>query len=140
MKSLTVVTQSTQKKDNKLKKIKRNGCNYRAGIAGMSAGCYLQMNGYQTEIFEINVMCSGLCTSWKRNGFTFDPCTHWLVGTRLMNRFYRMWVELSVLQDTTIHNHQRFKFIQSITGIVLSICIDVDQLEQGMLAIVPEDK
>jgi phytoene dehydrogenase-like protein len=23
-----------------------------AGIAGLSAGCYLQMNGYQTQIFE----------------------------------------------------------------------------------------
>ena len=25
-----------------------------AGIAGLSAGCYLQMNGYETEIFELH--------------------------------------------------------------------------------------
>jgi phytoene dehydrogenase-like protein len=25
-----------------------------SGIAGLSAGCYLQMNGYETEIYEMN--------------------------------------------------------------------------------------
>jgi protoporphyrinogen oxidase len=25
-----------------------------AGIAGLSAGCYLQMNGYDTQIFEMH--------------------------------------------------------------------------------------
>jgi phytoene dehydrogenase-like protein len=25
-----------------------------AGIAGLAAGCYAQMNGYQTQIFELH--------------------------------------------------------------------------------------
>ncbi len=52
-----------------------------AGIAGLSAGCYSQMNGYHTQIFEMdNDRRSGLCTTWKRKGYNIDGCIHWLVG------------------------------------------------------------
>jgi phytoene dehydrogenase-like protein len=30
-----------------------------AGIAGLSAGCYLRMNGYDTEIFELHTIPGG---------------------------------------------------------------------------------
>ena len=43
-----------------------------AGIAGLSAASYLQRNGFETEIFELHDLPGGLCTSWKRNGYTFD--------------------------------------------------------------------
>ena len=31
-----------------------------AGVAGLSCGCYLQMNGIQTEILEAGVLPGGL--------------------------------------------------------------------------------
>jgi len=34
-----------------------------AGIAGLSAGCYALMNGYQTQIFEMHNLPGGLCTA-----------------------------------------------------------------------------
>lgn len=37
-----------------------------AGFAGISAGIYGQMNGYNTQIFELHNLPGGLCTSWKR--------------------------------------------------------------------------
>ncbi len=37
-----------------------------AGMAGMSAGCYGRMNGYNTRIFEMHNIPGGLCTSWQR--------------------------------------------------------------------------
>lgn len=37
-----------------------------AGIAGLSAGSYLKLNGYDTEIFEAHCLPGGVCTSWKR--------------------------------------------------------------------------
>ena len=58
-----------------------------AGIAGLSAGCYLQMNGYDTEIFELHNKPGGLCTSWKRGDYTIDGCIHWLVGSGPSIRF-----------------------------------------------------
>jgi len=36
------------------------------GIAGLSCGCYLQMNGIQTEILEAGALPGGLCTAWHR--------------------------------------------------------------------------
>ena len=51
-----------------------------AGIAGLSTGCYGQMNGYRTRIFEMHNLPGGLCTSWQRQGYTIDGCLAWLVG------------------------------------------------------------
>ncbi|HUU64217.1 MAG TPA: NAD(P)-binding protein [Dehalococcoidia bacterium] len=51
-----------------------------AGIAGMAAGCYGQMNGYRSRIFEMHDKLGGLCTAWERKGYTIDGCLHWLVG------------------------------------------------------------
>ncbi|MFW9937802.1 MAG: NAD(P)-binding protein, partial [Candidatus Thorarchaeota archaeon] len=52
-----------------------------AGPAGLCAGCYLQMNGYDTEIFEMHDRVGGCCSSWERKGYIFDGCIHFLVGT-----------------------------------------------------------
>ena len=51
-----------------------------AGMAGLAAGCYAQMNGYAAEIFELHELPGGLCTSWERKGYTIDGCIH---GRRL---------------------------------------------------------
>ena len=37
-----------------------------AGISGLCAGCYLQMNGFETHIFEKHDIPGGLCTSWEK--------------------------------------------------------------------------
>ena len=52
-----------------------------AGFAGLSVGIYAQMNGYHTQIFEMHSLPGGLCTAWKRKGYTIDGCIHWLMGT-----------------------------------------------------------
>ncbi len=39
-----------------------------AGVAGLLAGCYAQMNGFETQIFEKHTKPGGLCTSWQRKG------------------------------------------------------------------------
>src|SRR5690348_12922347 len=52
-----------------------------AGIAGLACGCYLQMNGIQTEILEASLLPGGLCTAWHRGPYVFDGCLRWLIGT-----------------------------------------------------------
>ncbi len=52
-----------------------------AGIGGLSTGCYAQMNGYKTRIFEMGDKPGGLCTAWQRKGYIIDGCLHWLVGS-----------------------------------------------------------
>ena len=65
-----------------------------AGLAGMSAGSYLQMNGFQTEIFESYSMSGGLCASWKRKDFNIDGCIHFMEGTAVDEVYYPVpWAE-----------------------------------------------
>jgi phytoene dehydrogenase-like protein len=57
-----------------------------AGIAGLSAGCYARMNGYDATIFELHSQPGGLCTAWNRKGYTFDGCIHYLFGSGRVSR------------------------------------------------------
>jgi phytoene dehydrogenase-like protein len=70
-----------------------------AGIAGLSAGCYAQMNGYRSQIFEMHNLPGGLCTAWPRKGYTFDGCIHYLFGSGPGQPFHRMWEELLILAE-----------------------------------------
>lgn len=40
-------------------------------LAGLSA-CYLRMNGYDNSIFEMHNITGGVCTGWKRQGWTIS--------------------------------------------------------------------
>jgi len=75
-----------------------------AGIAGLSAGCYGQMNGYRSRIFEMHDLPGGLCTSWKRKGYTIDGCMHFLLGSNPGTGFYRIWEELGAVQGRQMVN------------------------------------
>jgi phytoene dehydrogenase-like protein len=77
-----------------------------AGIAGLSAGCYLQLNGYDTEIFELHTVPGGLCTAWKRKDFTFDTCVHWLVGSNPNDPFHTLWSELLDMKTIRFVDHE----------------------------------
>ncbi|HEY55350.1 MAG TPA: NAD(P)/FAD-dependent oxidoreductase [Dehalococcoidia bacterium] len=110
------------------------------GIAGLSAGCYGQMNGYRTSIFELHDKPGGVCTAWKRKGYTIDGCIHWLVGTNPANDFYRIWEELGALPGQTIVDHDRFLSVEGKGGKVFTVYADIDRLEQHMKELAPEDK
>ena len=111
-----------------------------AGITGLSAGCYGQMNGYRTSIFEMHDKTGGVCTGWKRQGYTIDGCMHWLVGTSPANSFYRIWKELGVVQGWTIVDHDQFIRIEGEGGRAFTVYADIDRLEQHMKELAPEDK
>ena len=62
-----------------------------AGITGLAVGCYAQMNGYNSMIFEMHDKPGGLCTSWKRKDYTIDGCIHYLTGTSPNSGYYKIW-------------------------------------------------
>ena len=59
-----------------------------AGVAGLSAGCYARMNGMDACIFELHDKPGGLCTAWQREGYTFDNCIEWLIGSSEASSFH----------------------------------------------------
>ncbi len=112
------------------------------GIAGLSAGCYAQMNGYDSTIFEQQSQPGGLCTSWRRGGYLIDGCIHWLYGTAEGNLINGYWKEIGALQGREIYNHDIFTQIEvgspqrKVTFVVYT---DADKLKAHMKALSPED-
>jgi phytoene dehydrogenase-like protein len=110
-----------------------------AGIAGLTCGCYLQMQGYQTEIVEAGDMPGGLCVGWQRGAFVFDGCLRWLIGVDPASFFHRLWSELGALGERRILRHEEFLRFESPNGQALSMTRDLDRLARDMKRIGPED-
>jgi phytoene dehydrogenase-like protein len=109
------------------------------GIAGLSAGCYAQMNGYDSQVFELHTLPGGLCTAWSRKGYTFDGCIHWLMGTGEGKQVNSIWKELGALDGKEIVDHEAYIHVHSKDGRTLILYTNVDRLEKHMLELAPED-
>ncbi len=110
-----------------------------AGIAGLSAGCYARMNGYDVEIHEANNLPGGLCTSWKRGDYVVDGCIHWLTDSRPGTGFYRVWEELGAVQGRQMFDHDVFSSVVGLDGRTLHFYTDVDRLEDHLKTLSPQD-
>jgi phytoene dehydrogenase-like protein len=110
-----------------------------AGVAGLAAGCYGQMNGYRTQIFEMGDQPGGLCTGWRRGDYTFDGCIHWLMGTSPRSPFYKIWSELGVTQGRRMIAHEEFVRITGPDGRELHVYTDIDRFEEHLKELSPAD-
>lgn len=64
------------------------------GIAGLCAGVYARLCGYDALVLEMGASAGGLATSWKRGDYTFETCLHWLMGCNPSRPFYSLWREV----------------------------------------------
>ena len=110
-----------------------------AGFAGLSAGIYAQMNGYHTQIFEMHSLPGGLCTAWKRKGYTIDGCIHWLVGSSPQSAIYPFWEEVGIVQGREFVNLDEYMRVEGPDGRTLIFYTDVDRLEKHLLEFSPQD-
>jgi len=110
-----------------------------AGIAGLSAGIYAQMNGYKTQIFEMGIKPGGLCTAWERQGYIIDGCLHWLVGSSPKSSYHHLWQEVGALKNRKIINMDIFMRYESADGKLVTLYCDIDRLAAHFTEISPED-
>jgi phytoene dehydrogenase-like protein len=111
-----------------------------AGIAGLSTGCYGQMNGYRTQIFEMGTNPGGLCTTWKRKGYKIDGCFELLAGAGPGDNLHRFWKELGAVQGRSMVYPDERARVEGAGDKVLVFYTDMERLEQHMKELAPEDK
>jgi phytoene dehydrogenase-like protein len=109
------------------------------GIAGLSAGIYSRMNGFETHLFEAGERLGGVCQSWSRNGYTVNRSIHWLLGSGPGNEFFEMWRELGVIENTSFYHHNSFMEYVGEGGTRVHLFTDVDKLERHLLLLSPAD-
>jgi len=110
------------------------------GIAGLSAGIYSAMNGFETEIIEMHDVAGGQCTAWNRKGYRFDFCLHWLVGTS-KGAFHEIWKETNVINnETEIIDHEIHSRILDDEGNEFIIYSNIERWEKYLIELAPEDK
>ena len=108
------------------------------GIAGLSAGCYAKMNGYDAHIFEMHNLPGGLCTSWKIGEYISDLCIHWLEGTSPHSEFYKIWQELGAIQGKKIYYKEMTSKL-FLKDQIINFYNDPSKLAMYFKEIAPED-
>lgn len=109
-----------------------------AGLGGMAAGVYGQMNGYDTQIFEMHNKPGGQCTAWQRKGYTFDVCIHHFFGCKPGTSVYQMWRELGALPRELI-NVEECAAATSADGNMFIDYYDLEKLRDTLLKLSPAD-
>jgi phytoene dehydrogenase-like protein len=110
-----------------------------AGIGGLSTGCFAEMNGYRTRIVEMHSAPGGVCTSWQRNGYTFDGCVHNLAGTVPASVFHGLWQDLGVVPAIVMHAYQELVRVERPDGEPLTVHTDLDRLGRHLKELAPGD-
>jgi phytoene dehydrogenase-like protein len=110
------------------------------GVAGLSTGIYGQLNGFETQIFEMHSQPGGQCTAWEREGFRFDYCLHWLIGTR-SSVFHDIWKETNVINDTVrIVDSEIHTLVTDDKWGEFIVYTNIDRWQEYLIRLAPEDE
>ncbi len=102
------------------------------GIAGLTAGIYAKLNGYDAEIYEKNHEAGGFLTSWYRDGNVIDGCLHWLVGTKEGTNLNKIWKTVGGLENTEIiHPNSFYEVVYNNKKLVLYR--DINKLQEELI-------
>ncbi len=110
------------------------------GIAGLTAGIYGRLEGYEVDIYEKNPIAGGQCMGWNRKGCHIDNCIHWLTGTKKGTSLRKVWETVGALEEDT-----KFadcdSFYTSIKGNAqVTLWNDLERTETELLKLSPEDE
>jgi phytoene dehydrogenase-like protein len=110
------------------------------GIAGLAAGVYARKSGFETVIFESNMVPGGNCTGWRRKGYFFEGGMHWLTGSSPDQMLHKVWHEVGALSPASrIINVDPF-MVCLWEGEQICLYRDPARLEDHLCTISPEDR
>ncbi|MBP3232874.1 MAG: NAD(P)/FAD-dependent oxidoreductase [Eubacterium sp.] len=110
------------------------------GIAGLSAGVYALMAGFDAEIYEKNAIPGGECIGWNRKGYHIDNCIHWLTGTRKGTEMYDVWTKVGALSDDMEYAQINEFYTSTYEGKKATLWNDLKRTEKELIEVAPEDE
>lgn len=110
-----------------------------AGVAGMAAAIHARESGFQVDLFERHSVPGGLCTSWRIDGFLFDGCVEFFMGSGASSPFHALWREVGVLPRSFVDRQVYAETLFPDGGRVL-LHADPDRLEKHFDEISPVDR
>lgn len=112
-----------------------------AGLAGLSTGCFAQINGYDSHIFEHHTVPGGVAATWKRKGYTIDGGIHFVMGHKPGTAIYNLYKQIGMAEEDTFVDYLCYgRFIDEENNFTIDITQDLNKLEKELKAIAPEDK
>ncbi|MFX1561119.1 MAG: phytoene desaturase family protein, partial [Promethearchaeota archaeon] len=112
-----------------------------AGLAGLSTGCYAQMNGYESQIFEHHTKPGGVAAVWKRKDYLIDGGIHFLICHKPRTPIYDVYSEIGAVGSYEIEDLDRYlRYVDADGSTIVEFTADLDKLEKDLIAIAPDDE
>ncbi len=102
-----------------------------AGIGGLVCGCYLAKAGMKVLIAEQHYKPGGYCTSFKRQGFTFDAAAHSFGSYRRDGNMNKVLREIDLDKRIIIKRYDPSDIIIS-PDYEITFWADIDKTIQGL--------
>ncbi|MHA2152611.1 MAG: phytoene desaturase family protein [Candidatus Thorarchaeota archaeon] len=111
-----------------------------AGLGGLSTGCYAQMNGYESKIFEHHTQAGGVAAVWKRKDYLIDGGIHFLICHKPGTPIYDVYTEIGAVGSYEIEDMNSYmRFMDEDGSTVVEFTADLEKLERDLIAIAPDD-
>lgn len=111
-----------------------------AGIAGLSAGIYGLLAGYEVSIYEKNQVAGGECMGWSRRGYHIDNCIHWLTGTKKGTALRQVWETVGALAPDQEFAQTESFYTCCVGNERATLWKDLEKTEKELLELSPEDE
>ncbi|TFG28425.1 NAD(P)/FAD-dependent oxidoreductase [Candidatus Thorarchaeota archaeon] len=112
-----------------------------AGLAGLATGCYAQLNGYESQIFEHHSKPGGVVAVWKRGDYLIDGGIHFLICHKPGSAIYDVYKEIGAVGSYDIEDMTTYIRFTDETGTKsIDFSRDLEKLERDLIQIAPEDE
>jgi phytoene dehydrogenase-like protein len=111
-----------------------------AGVSGMTAAIYCLKSGFDVTVYEKHNKSGGLCSGWKRNGYSFEGSLHWINDSAITDPIYSLWRDTGILGDGIELFRNDPYFAYECQGAKVYIYRNINKLKTHFLEISPDDK
>lgn len=111
-----------------------------AGLGGLATGCYAQMNGYRSHIFEHHRHPGGVAAAWRSGGYLIDSGIHFLMAHKPGTALYDIYRELGIVPANRFVDLASYGcFVGEASGQSVEVTGDLDRLARDLKALSPAD-